>query len=195
VRLMPTPVRGFTTGIARAVDMGKMLTEAKALAGHGNWLPFLKECGISKRTASRSMRLAAVPPDKLATVALLGIRAADEALATPSGNAREGAPDGYDWGIPIDDVFSSVNAIRAPDLSTSERDARSISDPCRSSEKRSCPPGAEGRRTYENAITIRGAKPCSRRRRKRPHQSVARPAIGHSRSQVAATMLCRTFAA
>jgi len=40
-----------------ARDAGEMLAEAKKLAGHGGWLPYLKECGIPERTASDYMRI------------------------------------------------------------------------------------------------------------------------------------------
>src|SRR5262245_32261201 len=39
-------------------DAGDRLNEAKALVGHGGWLPWLEECGIPVRTAQRYMRLA-----------------------------------------------------------------------------------------------------------------------------------------
>jgi hypothetical protein len=41
-----------------AQQAGELLLEAKKLAGHGGWLPYLKECGIPDRTASGYMRIA-----------------------------------------------------------------------------------------------------------------------------------------
>ena len=57
--------------IKRAMDAGAALVEAKALAGHGGWLPFLERAGIAERTAQRYMRLASsgLEPD---TVSDLG---------------------------------------------------------------------------------------------------------------------------
>lgn len=40
------------------VEIGKDLRDAKALLGHGEWLPFLREAGFSARTAQNYMRLA-----------------------------------------------------------------------------------------------------------------------------------------
>jgi hypothetical protein len=46
-------------GIEHAVSAGNLLIEAKDLAGHGNWLPWLEErCQMSERTAQLYMRLA-----------------------------------------------------------------------------------------------------------------------------------------
>ncbi|RZS82062.1 DUF3102 family protein [Phyllobacterium myrsinacearum] len=41
-----------------ARQSGDALIEAKALVGHGEWLPFLKETGVSERTAQRYMKIA-----------------------------------------------------------------------------------------------------------------------------------------
>src|SRR4051812_25111866 len=74
-----------TIGLARtttgkAVEVGRLLTEAKGLLPHGEWAAWLREhCRISHRTASRYMRLAS--DGNWPRVANLAIRAADEALA------------------------------------------------------------------------------------------------------------------
>lgn len=52
------------------------LIEAKGLLDHGEWLPWLKETGLSPRTAQGYIKLARIDTTKYATVAHLGIRAA-----------------------------------------------------------------------------------------------------------------------
>lgn len=52
-------IRSARTAIEYAIECGRLLTEAKALVGHGNWLPWLQANTIvSERTASRWMRFA-----------------------------------------------------------------------------------------------------------------------------------------
>ena len=66
--------------IARATRLGNILIEAKQLLpdGHGSWLPWLEEHGISDRTAQHWMKIARDPEAEIArrlaksaTVALL----------------------------------------------------------------------------------------------------------------------------
>src|SRR4051794_33384128 len=64
----------------RALEAGRALIEAKSLVKHGQWLPWLREVGISSRSASRYMRLVKSGTG-IGHVADLGIRATDEALA------------------------------------------------------------------------------------------------------------------
>jgi hypothetical protein len=65
--------------IEHAIKCGELLTEAKCLLKHGQWLPWLhNNCGLSERSAQRYMRLAS----KSAIVADLGIAAADRLLAS-----------------------------------------------------------------------------------------------------------------
>jgi hypothetical protein len=46
-------------GAEHAFHAGELLVEAKALVGHGQWLPWLRDhCGISERTAQLYMRCA-----------------------------------------------------------------------------------------------------------------------------------------
>ena len=72
------------TSADRAIDAGKALIEAKALCGHGHWMPWLRDnCGISDRTARLYMQLAKSDL-KSATVANMGIKAAAKALAKPA---------------------------------------------------------------------------------------------------------------
>jgi hypothetical protein len=74
--------------LEQAIRAGDLLIEAKALAGHGKWLPWLHEhCQLSERTAQLYMRLArnrGVIDAKSATVSDLGIRGAIEALTLPA---------------------------------------------------------------------------------------------------------------
>jgi hypothetical protein len=45
--------------VAHAIAAGELLIEAKTqLDKHGQWLPWLKDCGVSERSAQRYMRLA-----------------------------------------------------------------------------------------------------------------------------------------
>lgn len=68
--------------VESAMDAGDRLIEAKELLPHGRWLPWLRGCGISARTAQRYMRLAANREHlKSDTVAHLGVREAIDYLA------------------------------------------------------------------------------------------------------------------
>ncbi|MGR3804813.1 DUF3102 domain-containing protein [Marinibacterium profundimaris] len=65
----------------KAIAAGRLLTEAKALAGHGTWLPFLAEAGIPDRTAQNYMRLWRSGLNAPLVADLGGIRAALSFLA------------------------------------------------------------------------------------------------------------------
>ena len=69
------------TSIEKAVEAGRLLIEAKDALPHGGWLPWLRDVGITPRTAQRYVRLAAIPPDKYDTVSHLGIKGALDAIA------------------------------------------------------------------------------------------------------------------
>jgi hypothetical protein len=73
-------------GLAHAREAGKLLIKAKKLAGHGNWLPWLKRhCRFSQRTAQVYMRVARLWPQLSANpqrVAHLTLREAIEPLIT-----------------------------------------------------------------------------------------------------------------
>src|SRR6202051_234367 len=72
--------RAAITLAERALAAGTALIEAKRLVAHGEWQPWLREnCGLSERTARRYMALVSRGL-KTATVAVLGIRGASEAL-------------------------------------------------------------------------------------------------------------------
>lgn len=92
-----------------AIDAGNALIEAKSLLKHGEWLPWLAaNVPMSQRSVSRYMRIARSGM-KSDTVANLGIRATDEALAKHlpelASDDDDAAPaEPYDFGIPINDV-------------------------------------------------------------------------------------------
>jgi hypothetical protein len=89
-------LRHVRSAIEQAIAVGNLLTEAKDLIGHGDWLPWLKDhCAMSTRTAQRYMTLARSEANT-PRVALLGIRAAEEAIAKHKGRPE---PEAYDWGI------------------------------------------------------------------------------------------------
>src|SRR5262249_45125060 len=64
------------TAVERAREAGTLLLEARATVPHGAWQSWVRELGISARTAQGYMQLARVPESKTATVAHLGLRAA-----------------------------------------------------------------------------------------------------------------------
>lgn len=72
------------SAVAAAREAGAMLIEAKGIAGHGNWLPWLAEnCGMSERTAQGYMKLARLDEVKAQRVAYLPLRAALREIAKP----------------------------------------------------------------------------------------------------------------
>jgi len=78
--------------MARAVNIGGLLTEAKELAGHGNWGAWLKNnCQFSERTAQNYMRVFASYPElsKSATVADLTYKQALNLLTEPKAKELE----------------------------------------------------------------------------------------------------------
>ena len=68
---------------AAYLECGRLLAEAKAECGHGQWLPFLARARIPERTARRMMRLhrSGTDPD---TLAEHGVQAALASIARPS---------------------------------------------------------------------------------------------------------------
>jgi hypothetical protein len=72
------------TTVERAVQLGKLLIEAKAAVPRGDWLPWLeKKTGLTPRTAQRYMRLANLPEDDATRVSHLGLKGALDAIAEP----------------------------------------------------------------------------------------------------------------
>lgn len=68
--------KAATVAAERAIDAGRALIEAKALCGHGEWLPWLRKIGISERSAQRYLLLTR-GGFKSATVADLGFARAE----------------------------------------------------------------------------------------------------------------------
>ena len=80
--------RGQARTIEAAADYletGRLLAEAKAECGHGQWLPFLARAGIPVRTAQRMTRLAASGLSA-ETLAAQGIRATLAGMGRPEKN-------------------------------------------------------------------------------------------------------------
>ena len=99
-------VASLRQSLVHAMAAGDMLIEAKAMVGHGEWLPWLAEhCRIPKRSAQLYMRLAKhreLIETKSADVALLTINAAIE-LIDIRPNLRE----------MVEDVEAAANAMEA----------------------------------------------------------------------------------
>jgi hypothetical protein len=70
---------GDAFGYAR--QAGEHLLEAKAITGPRRWLEWLRETGLSARTAQGYMQLAQLPEEKARLVAHLGVRGALRAIA------------------------------------------------------------------------------------------------------------------
>jgi hypothetical protein len=89
-------VGSFRSGFAHAVKCGELLLEAKDVAGHGNWLPWLRaNPWISERAASNYMRLATNRAEidaKSACSADLTISAALKLLSPPPAAEAPTAP-------------------------------------------------------------------------------------------------------
>lgn len=84
-------------GLARAVNVGQLLTEAKGLVNHGEWGAWIADkCRFSERTAQNYMRIAAKYPEltaKSATVADLTYRKAIALLADPKPSIDQDPPE------------------------------------------------------------------------------------------------------
>ena len=85
--------------VRKAIDAGVALIEAKQKVGHGNWLRWLKECGLSDRTAEVYMtcarnrqRLEAI----IATAANMTLSAALREIKPTSDRAEDGAMGKYE---------------------------------------------------------------------------------------------------
>ena len=65
-----------------------MLLEARKVAEHGEWAPFLEQAGIPERTARRMLRIARAGFNSVTVTELGGIRAALEFIAAME-HARE----------------------------------------------------------------------------------------------------------
>jgi Protein of unknown function (DUF3102) len=76
----------LTNSLNHAMAAGDILIEAKLQLRHGQWLPWLENCGIAERTAQRYIRLArnrAAIESKSDNVSDLSVSSALSFLATP----------------------------------------------------------------------------------------------------------------
>ena len=95
-------VNAAMTLAERALAAGAALMEAKRLVAHGEWQTWLREnCGLSARSARRYMSLAASGM-KTATVAVLGVRGASEALTRRRAASIENAEFKDDREVPAE---------------------------------------------------------------------------------------------
>jgi hypothetical protein len=102
--------------MARAVKIGALLTEAKQLLKHGEWLSWLADnCQFSERTAQNYMRIYNKYPQlaKSATVADLSYREAIGLLADPKAAAVEYSPSAAEWLDRIKWANEEGDAIKA----------------------------------------------------------------------------------
>ncbi len=86
----------FTTArkmsLGHAQEIGRLLVQLKAAAGHGNWLQALKRCGLSERSAQRYMKLAEQIRHAADLAEPTTIRGAEAALTKPKrAESEEGA--------------------------------------------------------------------------------------------------------
>lgn len=89
------------TAAERAIDAGNALIEAKALCGHGEWLPWLREnCALAERTAQLYMKVAKSGL-KAATIAVLGLAAAAKAVVLNMADPFAGDTDEalHEWTV------------------------------------------------------------------------------------------------
>ncbi|HVC52758.1 MAG TPA: DUF3102 domain-containing protein [Stellaceae bacterium] len=76
--------------IARAVDAGRCLIEAKRALPHGGWLPWLRrEIGFSARAAQGYMRLAEMSAEDAQRVAHLSVRRALHEIGEHRASAKK----------------------------------------------------------------------------------------------------------
>lgn len=108
-------VAAVRTAAERAIEAGHALLEAKSLVKHGEWLPWLKQhARISERSAQFYMKIAKLGL-KSETVAVLGIKAASEAivLAYPDPFAQKTDEDNREWALYM--LYGVAAGIRAED--------------------------------------------------------------------------------
>jgi hypothetical protein len=96
----------YRTSVEKAIEVGKLLLEAKAEVKHGEWLPWLATTGISARTAQRYMQLASLPAEKSDTVAHLGVKAALAEIAR--------RPSVIDFLHELDEMIDELAALQPP---------------------------------------------------------------------------------
>jgi hypothetical protein len=83
------------SGTGRAVEIGRLLLDAKAQTNHGAWLPFVKKCGLSRSTAQLYMRVAKKWKDddpKSQRVAQMALRDVQKMMARPRPRSESQTP-------------------------------------------------------------------------------------------------------
>ena len=60
--LAQTIVRGKVQSVQAAIECGRIIRQAKRLAGHGGFIPWLEQCSLNRMTANRYLRLAQRAP-------------------------------------------------------------------------------------------------------------------------------------
>jgi hypothetical protein len=80
----------------RALEIGRLLNEAKPQIQHGGWLAFVRRCGLTARTAQLYMRVASLKNDdpKLS----LALRDVQKMMATPRKKAITAPPTAFPTG-------------------------------------------------------------------------------------------------
>jgi hypothetical protein len=85
--------------VRKAIDAGIALIEAKKLVGHGGWLRWLKECGLSDRTAEVYMTCArnrGLLEPKIAATANMTLAGALREIKPKSEKGKDGVLGRYD---------------------------------------------------------------------------------------------------
>jgi hypothetical protein len=105
--------KALKTSLKHALTAGDILIEAKAQLEHGQWLPWLKSCGLSERTTQRYIRLARYRTTIEAnptTLSDLGISGALALLVVPRDSGDEVADNLTDLAdLVIDSAFDFLN--------------------------------------------------------------------------------------
>jgi Protein of unknown function (DUF3102) len=130
------------TVVEQSAEIGKRLIAAKRIAGHGRWLPWLREREMSGRAAQRDMQVARnlmesehVNPTHVSDLTKMSFRNALAAIQEPKDRGPSTSPRmrGVDIALPSDDAFERARVHLGeveqeaeqkarPDLATAVRD-------------------------------------------------------------------------
>jgi len=104
-------VAAEATAIAKALETGRLLVEAKTACAHGEWLPFLDRSGVGERKAQRLMQLARSGLKSDTVTALGGIKAALDFLSArvlpDPANYLVAYRSGTSWPSPLTVIWES----------------------------------------------------------------------------------------
>lgn len=120
--------RRMTHTLEAAHGAGGKLRAAKEAVGHGNWLPWLREEGISSRTAERYIRLHEGYPEIRQLGEFAGIVEAVNALPSPR-RSPERAEEGADATAGAEPPEPSPNEPPEPEPSLDVRPAQEVLPP------------------------------------------------------------------